>query len=180
MERPGLQRVRARLGAAFIGAVSGLITGSAVASPVQVACAGTTTVTYSPGLTYETQTVAVSGSDLADCVSLTHPALTSLADTFESSSSLSCADLAAGGQSGTEVLVWNDKSSLTSEWDFTTDVQAIEGNVVTTFTGPIVSGLLKGAMVTLVVTLAESELDACNTDAGLEQTNAHSVWTFKR
>jgi len=59
------------LGSALVLTVA-LWTGSAQALTL-VTCSGTDQVHFSPGLTYQQQTVALSGQDSGTCFSLTNP-----------------------------------------------------------------------------------------------------------
>ncbi|MFF8471976.1 hypothetical protein [Streptomyces griseus] len=150
----------------------------AQASPALVTCAGTTTVSFSPGLTPVEQTVAVSGQDAADlCLSLTHPQLTGFIAPFSGTATQSCTSLFAGG-SGTETLNWNDGTS--SSWSYTNSFSNVNGTKVGTSTGPITAGTLAGAMVTQTITFPSLDLTACTTSQGLTALSGLDTWTFTR
>jgi hypothetical protein len=143
-----------------------------------VTCSGTDQAHFSPGLTYEQQMVAISGQDSATCHSLTHPSLQSVADPFGGTVSLSCITLTTSGIQGAETLYWNGGTTLTSQWEYTSYIQLVNGILVSIFTGPITSGTLAGATLTLTVALLPSQLDACSQTGGLQDLSGPSTWVF--
>ncbi len=143
-----------------------------------VTCTGTDDVSFSPGLTYAQQTVALSGQDSGTCTSLTDPSLHSVSDPFGGMVPLTCTDLTTSGVEAPETLYWNGGTTLVSQWDATNHIELVNGNLVSILTGPITSGTLAGATLTLTVTMLASQLDACTQPGGLQHLSGPSVWTF--
>ncbi|MFD9947433.1 hypothetical protein ACFWYW_38645 [Nonomuraea sp. NPDC059023] len=151
-------------------------TTASAASPALVTCVGTTTVAFTPGLTHTSQTVAVSGQDVASaCVSLTHPSLTSFTGPFSGTATQSCTTFFGNG-SGTETLYWNN--GTTSVWNYTNSFSNVNGTKVGTSTGAISSGTLAGAEVTQTITFANLDLSACSTPTGLTEISGLDTWTI--
>ncbi|MFJ1936728.1 hypothetical protein ACIOGZ_29220 [Kitasatospora sp. NPDC088160] len=139
-------------------------------------CTGSTTTTYTPGLTDTLQTITANGTDNADlCVILGHPWLTSFVGPFNGTQSLSCTSILTSG-SGTETLEWN--TGQDSQWSWTNDFQNVDGAEVGTATGPITSGPLTGTTLTQVIVLAPGSLAACSTTTGVTQVSGSSNWEF--
>jgi hypothetical protein len=164
------------LGSALALAIP-LWTGSAQALTL-VTCSGTDRVHFSPGVTYQQQTVALSGQDSGTCSSLTNPSLHSVADPFGGTVPLSCNALTTSGVQATETLYWNGGTTPTSQWDNTSHIEFVNGNLVSVLTGPITSGTLAGATLTLTVTMLASQLDACSQPGGLEDLSGPATWVF--
>jgi hypothetical protein len=143
-----------------------------------VTCIGTNQVHFSPGLTYQEQMVALSGQDSGTCQSLTHPGLHSVTDPFGGTVPLSCVALSTSGVQATETLYWNGGTTLTSQWETTNFIQLVNGVLVSTLSGPITSGTLAGATLTLTTTLLPSQLDACSQPGGLQDISGPSIWIF--
>ncbi|RLK58568.1 hypothetical protein [Actinokineospora cianjurensis] len=157
----------------------GLLTPTpAQATPALVACVGDVEVNFTPGLTYTTQTVAVSGSENATtCTSLTHPNLRSFSAPFSGSTERSCLALLAEG-TGDETLLWDN--STTSHWEWTSHPTQTGSALVVATTGLITSGTLAGATVTQELVVTANTLDACTQPGGLTQLDGASTWQFTR
>ncbi|MBM7774279.1 hypothetical protein JOD54_004483 [Actinokineospora baliensis] len=148
------------------------------ATPALVACVGDIEVNFSPGLSYTTQTVAVSGVETAStCTSLTHPNLHSFTAPFAGNTERSCLSLLAEGN-GDETLYWDN--STTSHWDWTSHPTQTGSALVVVTTGLITSGTLTGATVTQELVVTASTLDACTQPGGLTQLQGPSTWQFTR
>jgi hypothetical protein len=91
---------------------------------------------------------------------------------------LSCLSLSTSGIRATETLYWNGGTTLSSTWENTNYVQLVNGVLVSTLTGPITSGTLAGATLTLITTLLPSELTACTEPGGLQEISGLSTWIF--
>ncbi|MFI0421016.1 hypothetical protein [Spongiactinospora sp. 9N601] len=149
---------------------------AATAAATLINCLGTTTVSFSPGLTTTPRSVVTSGQDDATtCLSLTHPGLTSFVGPFSGTATQSCTTFFGSG-SGTETLYWND--GTTSTWHYTNDFANVNGTKVGASTGRISSGALAGAEVTQTITFANLDLTACATPAGLTEISGVDTWTI--
>lgn len=115
-----------------------------------VACQGTSTVTYSPGLTNATQPVTISGTiNFGLCLSISHPLITwgTVSGGSGGPVPVSCAILEATS-SGTSTLNWADGSSTT--YDYTTAINpGLNGEQVVTITGAVTGGLFLGGRVVI-------------------------------
>ncbi|NUR58397.1 MAG: hypothetical protein HOV87_06850 [Catenulispora sp.] len=117
---------------------------AAHAVSIDVTCAGTETVSYSPGLLLTTQTVrtSVTGS-LAACSS-SDPGITAGTYREDFSASLSCATLLSG-RAGTRIFRWSD--GTTSTFAFNRALNNAAGQVTVTFSGSITAGRFTGDTV---------------------------------
>ena len=150
----------------------------AIAGPTLVVCTGTDQVYFSPGVTNQEQLVALSGQDSASCISLTHPQLSSVSDPFDGVVPLSCSALQLGGQEGAETLYWNGSDTQTSRWEYISYIELVNGTVVATISGPITRGVQSGARLNMVVTMLNTQLDACTRPGGLQTLSGPSQWVF--
>ncbi len=141
-------------------------------------CTGESEIHYSPGLTNQIQTVALTGEDRATlCLSLTHPTLHSFVGPFSATGQQSCATLTAAGQ-GVQTLYWNGTTNMTSSWTFTYSAQSVGGSLIATVTGPITSGIAAGSTLTQVLLTPLTSLAACNEPGGLQTQKSISTWVF--
>ncbi|QFZ20889.1 hypothetical protein [Saccharothrix syringae] len=143
-------RLRALLVAAALTTSLPALAPAATADPLDLTCAGTETVTYSPGLllTPTPQTIGVNHV-LAPCIPATVPGPTSGTTSASVQRTASCLDLAEPG-TGQTTITWNTGQSSTFTYNRT--VTNIGGNAVTTLTGAITSGLFTGDAAVSVIT----------------------------
>ncbi|NTX07257.1 hypothetical protein [Myxococcus sp. CA040A] len=162
------------------GTVLGLLTVPSVAHALLlITCpAGTTQMTYSPGLTYTSKLIQYMGSELSGvCTGVGLPAgVSSFTTTFTGETTASCVTLLATDE-GDQTFVWNN--GAISTWHFTTIVgTSVSGQRVLTLKGPITAGLFQGAQVTQVATFLNLDLAACSTEAGLTSASGPSTYLF--
>lgn len=139
---------------------------------------GTSQVSYSPGITNTPTPTNVSGVELSGlCTGLGLPVgVSSFTTSFAGTATLSCSGLFTMGE-GEQTFVWNN--GATSTWHYTATTPVIvNGQRVITSTGVITSGLLVGAQVTQVLTLANLDLMQCNAPGGLTTTSGPSTYVF--
>ncbi|MFD9141683.1 hypothetical protein ACFVY7_12860 [[Kitasatospora] papulosa] len=147
----------------------------AVAGTALATCLlGSTTTTYSPGVRTQSATVRVDVEGLLGVCVSTDPGASTGIYTEHASVPLACTQLLAGG-TGSRVFTWQD--GTTSTFDFTRAVNAVNGQLVNTFTGSITQGKFAGRSATQVVT-ALADLTACQTAAGLTSTQGTGVLTI--
>jgi hypothetical protein len=157
--------------------VSVLAVAPASAATTVVNCVGNMHSTYSPGLTNETRTHYVVGSDNATlCVSLTHPTLTSFVGPYSGSGEVSCNALLAPG-AGTETLYWNGTTQF-STWSFDVSQTSGNGTRIVTATGPITSGVLAGTTLTQIAAFPNDQFLGCSTETGVEEFTGETTWAF--
>jgi hypothetical protein len=155
----------------------GLTASPAFATPTLVTCVGSNEAHYSPGLTNEAQMTTLSGADTGNCTSLTHPSLTSVADSFGGTIPLSCTTVFSV-QDIVETLHWNGGTTLTSSWTFDATFAIVNSNIIVTLSGPITSGVLAGANLSLVTIVATADLLGCSQPGGVEDLSGASTWVF--
>lgn len=178
MFKPPSSRLRsaalsAALTALFAAAALGASAAGAGAVSV-VRCAGTESVTYSPGLTDTPATTSTSINDiLSPCVSAV-PLWTGSATVSRTIPSLtsSCLDLLRSGSSS-KILDWSDATSST--FAYNTIVDRVRGQLIVNEIGTITSGRFRGSTA-LGTVVAPGDLTACSTSTGL--TRLTGVYTL--
>lgn len=157
--------------------------GHAQTPALALQCAGTSTTTYSPGLTNTTQSTTVTASDnLSVCTQLSLPPVI-LSGTAQAQfvRNESCVILLSGGP-GSSVIKWSTGDSSTFNW--TSTITEVNGNFVVVQTGTITSGRYSGqsAASTRVLTpILSGELDiatACNSPTGIIGNNGTYTLTI--
>jgi hypothetical protein len=140
---------------------------------------GSSTVTYSPGVTDTEQETFQTGSEQSGLCTFVFPlGLRSFTDSFSGPLTTSCTELLTGSDSGQETLHWSN--GQTSEWNFSSITsQDANGNTVATYTGPLSaqSQFLPGALVTQVVTYTHLTVQSCQ-QSPLTQQSGTSTYTF--
>jgi len=127
-------------------------------------CLGSTTSSYSPGLTNQPRTVTVrSASTFAPCVGV--PAGYTATASLNATRRLSCTDLLDLSSTGSSTLRWSKGGA--SVFSYTRTATRNELTTVVTFTGTITSGQFTGATVVETATALNTDLNACQTSAGL-------------
>jgi hypothetical protein len=115
-----------------------------------VQCTGTTSLTYSPGLTNTRQTVVITTNEaLSHCLHIPDlPALPFLmpatSQTQLTRDNRTCTTLLAGGP-GSQVLTWNNGETSTVNYVSTTNI--VNGNIVSVQTGTITMGRYAGQSI---------------------------------
>ncbi|MCA6091901.1 hypothetical protein LE181_06950 [Streptomyces sp. SCA3-4] len=163
---------------------------------VLLACAGTVSANYSPGLTLTPRAVSITSQAAVNCPLSTVPTHTSATFGGSSSGRLSCL---LGPADGTLTFHWGGKGPHTGEAVFhgeggkggehdrtsTAAIRSIaalrpNGNIVTVSTGRITDGAFKGATVVTEVTLLASQQTACLTPQGLASASGPTTVTITR
>ncbi|MEV4224669.1 hypothetical protein [Nonomuraea sp. NPDC049725] len=140
------------------------------AAPAQ--CQGTETVTYSPGVTFTPRDIEVTVSgNFSSCLD---GAGQVTSGTYGERFTIfaGCNDLLDGFEA-VRVVEWNTGDS--SAIDGAGSSTAVAGQVITTFTGPVVQGRFQGRSAVQTVTLVQPDLLKCLT-TGL--TGANGVTTL--
>lgn len=156
-------RARSLVVAAFLAAgfcVVPVMTNAAHAGLLDVTCpVGTGATDYNPGVTStpSLQQVTVN-NQYGECVSLSHPNVTSGSNQNSFRLVLSCNDLLTAGPA-TNTITWN--TGQTSRYSATTTVTTVDGNEVVTETGSVTSGLFTGDGAVVVATLTDVNIAAC-------------------
>jgi hypothetical protein len=129
----------------------------------KLACAGSQTVTYAPGLTDRPRSVTVHGeTTLNRCVSTTDPGITAGTSDFSAVGRFSCT---SGGYAGLRRVTWNN--GRTSTLSFTSEVSVRLGVSVATIKGAVVSGEFTGQRWNGTFTMFTTKPVACATPRGL-------------
>jgi hypothetical protein len=139
----------------------------------RLACAGSQTVTYAPGLTDQSGDVTVHGETTLDrCVSTTDPGVTAGTSDFSATGTFSCT---SGGYTGLRRVAWNNgrKSTLS----FTSEVSVQQGVSVETIRGSVVSGQFTGQRWNATFTMFTTKPFACGTPRGLATTTGPVLLT---
>jgi hypothetical protein len=151
--------------------------GRAHASGVVLSCAGSSSTTYSPGLTNTAANVTFSASEtFGPCVAVGDPTLTGGTNQSNGTFDVSCTTFglyAAGGA----VFYWNNGTSSTV--GFTTSVVSyLEDAIQIEQEGTVTSGIGAGETAIERITLATDSLDACSTPQGLTTLGGAITLTF--
>ncbi|MGW2277816.1 hypothetical protein [Streptomyces sp. NPDC001770] len=161
--------------AALTAALPFMSPSGAVADTALATCAlGSTTTTYNPGVRNQSATVQVDVQGLLGVCISTDPGATSGTYSEHAIVPLACTQLLSGG-AGSRVFTWQD--GTTSTFGFTRVVNAVNGQLVNTFSGSITQGKFAGHSATQVVA-ALADLTACQTTAGLTSTQGTGVLTI--
>ncbi|MFF4197880.1 hypothetical protein [Nonomuraea sp. NPDC001831] len=139
-----------------------------------VQCQGTETVTYSPGvvLTPRNVTLTVRGR-FSSCLDSTGQVASGAYDE-EFTIFVGCNDLLDPFQ-GERIIKWNTGDS--SVIDGAGSSTAVGGQVVTTFSGPVVQGRFQGRHAVETITLVQTELLQCLT-TGLTRATGLTTLTI--
>ncbi|MFI1259206.1 hypothetical protein ACH4U6_36565 [Streptomyces netropsis] len=184
---PGARLSRQALVAGLVATASTAVVlfnpGVSFASGVDLTCAGYSTSTYSPGITFTPHTVHFTGAGvLGPCVSspVTASGATIVSGTFSGSGNdtLSCL---TGAGSGTRTFHWNlsDGTTATSTEKFTGAlVVRPGGQTVIADQGTIIDGAFTGDRSTSVIVLAHTDLLACARPGGLRSVSGPRSMTF--
>ncbi|MFB9838677.1 hypothetical protein [Actinoallomurus acaciae] len=128
-----------------------------------VACAGSQTVAYSPGLTTRSQEVTIHGtSTLTRCASSSDPSITAARSSFHASGRFSCV---SGKYSGTRKVSWNN--GRTSTMSFNSVVSVNAGQSVVAIKGTVTDGEFSGQKWSAAFTMFTSRPQSCTTREGL-------------
>ncbi|MFD8276200.1 hypothetical protein [Streptomyces flaveolus] len=173
------QRLSKRISAAvavMAVIIFGVLVGAhPAAAATLVTCAGTQTISYSPGLTNSPRTVTVQGTNnLGPCVA-PNTTITAGTISFGSTGSYSCQGLLSS-TSEVNVVQWSDNT--TSTLQVTRTVTKVNGQLVNTFTGSVTAGTFQGASVVWTITNVNLALLACETEAGLTSLTGVDVFTL--
>jgi hypothetical protein len=159
------QRLLATMGglALTAGILAG-VTPVAQAALVDVTCAGTDQITYSPGLLLQAQTVHFSETDLYGLCTSSDPAITSGTGVISDDLPASClTPLLTGTFSYT--LTWN--TGQTSQFLLTV-ANTVAGGVTTSVaSGNVTAGEFQGDTVKAVLTYAQLNLLQCLSPPGI-------------
>ncbi len=152
----------------------GVPVGTAAADPLDLVCAGTQTVTYSPGLTLvpTSQTITVQAI-YSPCVSASQPAVTAGQAGVTTHEVRSCLDVAEPG-GATRFITWN--TGQTSTFLYNAIVNTVGGNTVVTLTGTITAGLFAGDSAVQVIVGPTLDTLSCLIPPGI--TSRFSVTTL--
>lgn len=136
-------------GAAF-GIAPGTAAAPAGADPTDITCLGSSSTTWSPGLTLEEASQTVTSDTLyGPCESLSENDLTSGSSHTTVTSTFSClAPLESGFR--THTITWN--TGQTSTLGLNRTVTNLAGNTVVTDRGLVTAGLFQGATAVRVLT----------------------------
>lgn len=148
---------------------------AARAEMVLMTCTGTTTLQYSPGLTFTpTLNSYAVNAVMAPCVGI--PVGVSSANYSASGSEvLSCEVITSTVTKPPYTFHWGDGTQSTTQTD-TVVIQRPLGQIVRIDTGHVVSGRFLGATVVKTMTLLQTDLDACLT-TGVTSTGGPVVLT---
>jgi hypothetical protein len=128
-----------------------------------LACAGSQTVTYAPGLVNESRRVSIHGeTTLNRCVSTKDPGITAATSSFSGTGTFSCT---SGSYTGVRRVRWNN--GRTSTLSFTSEVSVRAGVSVATITGAVVSGAFTGQRWNATFTMFTTKPVACSAPRGL-------------
>ncbi|MFH8755934.1 hypothetical protein [Streptomyces atroolivaceus] len=155
----------------------GLVVGAhpASAATTLVACAGTQTISYAPGLTNTPGTVTAQGTNnLGPCVA-PNTNITAGTISFGATGTFSCQGLLSS-TSEVNVVHWSDGS--TSTLNVTRTVTKVNGQLVNTFTGVVTAGTFQGASVAWTIANLTLQLLACETANGLTSLTGVDVFTL--
>jgi hypothetical protein len=174
-----MKRTMAILVAASLAVASVLVAPQpAMALTLGTCPAGTSTITYTPGLTDTPQEVFQEGEENSGpCVFLIPFGNKSFKTSFSGELVTSCTDL-LGQDEGSQTFYWSDGKK--SYWNFSSITStAANGNTVATYTGRLTtaSQFLPGAQVIQVITYTNLTLDNCDEEPLTEQTGT-STYTF--
>jgi hypothetical protein len=138
---------------------------------------GTSTVTYTPGITDTPQEVFQEGFEQSGVCVFTPLTLRSFTTSFSGFLTTSCTDL-LGEDEGEQTFFWSDGKESYWEFNSITSTDA-NGNVVATYTGTLSldSEYYPGAHVQQVVTYTNLDLDSCDQDPITEQSGT-STYVF--
>ncbi|MER6578727.1 hypothetical protein [Nonomuraea sp. NPDC001023] len=126
-------------------------------------CAGSQTVTYTPGLTDQPREVTVSGNaPLIECVSSSDPTISQATSTFSATGTFSCT---SGTRAGSRRITWNNGNTSTLSSTSTVSVNGAESLVL--IKGVVVDGEFKGTPWTGTFTMFSTKPLACLTEQGL-------------
>jgi hypothetical protein len=128
-----------------------------------VACSGSQTVAYSPGLTARPQDITIHGtSTLTRCASSTGQHITAAWSTFRATGRLSCV---SGEYSGIRKVIWNNGRASTMSFSSVVSVKA--GRRVATIKGAVTDGEFSGRKWSAAFTMSTSRPEACATREGM-------------
>ncbi len=149
---------------------------SAHATPGDLTCTETESVSYSPGLLTTRRPVDVSVHNVLSCTSLTDPAVTrGHVQAAIRGLGRSCTDLAASG-SGSYTITWN--TGDTSTISYNRSANYVLGTLVIVENGTVTAGKFTGDSTTHVVELLTLNLLACLTEPGLTTTSGIGTYVF--
>jgi hypothetical protein len=130
-------------------------------------CVGTSTITFSPGLTLFTRAVAYNVTDLHNCTS-TDPTVTSASSSRGTVLPLSCLNLASVFNSANiYTITWSNGQTSTADGTFT--LTSVGGTIIVAAEGTITSGLFTGATAVLTYTWPAPNPLACLSPQGVTQ-----------
>jgi hypothetical protein len=158
--------------ATFVLVVLSLLLSAAGLAPAaqaatSVTCVGTSTITFSPGLTLFTQAVAFNVSDLYNCTS-TDPAVTSGSSVRGRVLPLSCLNLASVFSSANVyTITWSNGQTSSADGTFT--VTSVGGTIIVAAQGTITTGQFTGATAVLTYTWPAPNPLACLNTSGVTQ-----------
>jgi hypothetical protein len=161
--------------AALAGALAGLAGFQpAQAAAIDLACAGSQTFTYSPGLHLTARPVTVSGAGSFSCPVSADPALSSGGFTVPGfTATLGCG---LTGNTGTFTYSWNN--GQTSTVLSTSDVTFNLGTVVTEARGTVIAGEFTGDTTVFTWTGTSPGLLDCLSPSGVRQYSGPITLTF--
>jgi hypothetical protein len=134
-------------------------------------CVGSERGTYDPAVTDTPQAVGFTSTASYTCVL---PLLESVNRTRSGTSTLSCASLISTAP-GTDTLSWSNGG--TSTYSFTRTLTTVNGVIVLTRNGTVISGRYQGATVIETVSLGTLDLTACTGD-GIESADYVNTLTI--
>lgn len=161
---------------ALAGLVAGTLAVFSAAAPgahalTLLTCGGSSTTTYSPGLTDTPGPVTINGNTIyGPCLNATDPLELRTGQSTQSAlnPTASCTGLLTG-RSGTRSIAWGNGQSSTYSYNQNTTTLA-GGAVVIAQQGTITSGEFTGDSVLIEATLASGALADCST-TGVTSTN---------
>lgn len=147
-------------------AALGLVGLAGPAQAVGPTCVATSTVSFSPGLTF-TPTTQTIGFDVqySGCVTLGRPDIVSGTRQGSYVGTRSCLSVLPPSASGTFVVTWN--TGETSTVTGTSSGQDVAGQSVLTLSGTVTAGLFVGSSFTEVITQASLDLTGCLIPPGI-------------
>jgi hypothetical protein len=139
----------------------------AAQAAVSVTCLGTSTISFSPGLTLFTQAVAFNVNDVYNCTS-SDPTITSGHSVRGNVLPLSCLNLASLFNSVNRYkITWSNGQTSAADGAFT--VTSVGGTIIVTAEGTITSGQFTGATAVVTWTWPEPNPVACLSAPGVTQ-----------
>jgi hypothetical protein len=132
-----------------------------------ITCTGSSSQTFTPGLTNTSQEVVLGATDVyGPCVSLSHPDITSGIAVYSDIFRLSCTTLLVAGEAP-YTIAWNDDGNSSSTMLVTFTLTNVSGQTAIKLQGTVTSGVFAGGTVTALLPYVQPNAAACASEEGL-------------